>query len=55
MNHGIFLRIILSDHLPRKVVLYVCETWSFTLRKEQRMKVLEGKILRRIISLKQRI
>ena len=30
------------------VVLYGCETWSFTLREERRLKVFENRVLRRI-------
>jgi len=30
------------------VVLYGCETWSFTLRKECRLRVFENRVLRRI-------
>jgi len=30
------------------VVLYGCETWSLTLRKESRLRVFENRILRRI-------
>jgi hypothetical protein len=30
------------------VVLYGCETWSLTLRKEHRLKVFENRVLRRI-------
>jgi hypothetical protein len=30
------------------VVLYGCETWSLTLREEQRLRVFENKVLRRI-------
>jgi hypothetical protein len=30
------------------VVLYECETWSLTLREEQRLKVFENRVLRRI-------
>jgi hypothetical protein len=33
-------------HFP--VVLYGCETWSVTLREEQRLKVFENRVLRRI-------
>jgi hypothetical protein len=29
-------------------LLYGCETWSLTLRKEQRLKVYENRVLRRI-------
>jgi hypothetical protein len=34
------------------VVLYGCETWSLTLREEHRRKVLENRVLRRILELK---
>jgi hypothetical protein len=30
------------------VVLYGCETWSLTLRKEQRLRVFENRVLRRV-------
>jgi hypothetical protein len=30
------------------VVLYGCETWSLTLREEQRLRVFESRVLRRI-------
>jgi hypothetical protein len=30
------------------VVLYGCETWSFTLREEHRLRVFENRVLRRI-------
>jgi hypothetical protein len=30
------------------VVLYGCETWSLTLRKEQRLREFENRVLRRI-------
>jgi len=30
------------------VVLYGCETWSFTLREESRLRVFENRVLRRI-------
>jgi hypothetical protein len=30
------------------VVLYGCETWSITLREEQRLRVFENRVLRRI-------
>ena len=29
------------------VVLYGCETWSLTLRKERRLRVFENRVLRR--------
>ena len=47
---------LLSKHLNIKiyrtiilpVVLYGCETWSLTLRKERKLRVFENKVLRRI-------
>jgi hypothetical protein len=30
------------------VVLYVCETWSLTLKEEHRLSVLENRVLRKI-------
>ena len=30
------------------LVLYGCETWSFTLREERRLRVSENRVLRRI-------
>jgi hypothetical protein len=30
------------------VVLYGCETWSLTLRKEHRLRIFENRVLRRI-------
>jgi hypothetical protein len=30
------------------VVLYGCETWSFTLREDCRLRVFENRVLRRI-------
>jgi hypothetical protein len=40
------MRIYNTIILP--VVLYGCETWSLTLRKEHRLRVFENKVLRRI-------
>ena len=34
------------------VVLYVCETWSLTLREECRMRVFENRVLRSIFGSK---
>jgi hypothetical protein len=34
------------------VVLYGCETWSLTLREEDRLRVFENRVLRRIFGLK---
>jgi hypothetical protein len=30
------------------VVLYVCETWSLTLREERRLRLFENRVLRRV-------
>jgi hypothetical protein len=35
-----------------RVVLYGCETWSLTLTEEQRLKVFENTVLRRIFETK---
>jgi hypothetical protein len=40
------IRIWKTIILP--VVLYGCETWSLTLRGENRLKIFENKVLRRI-------
>jgi hypothetical protein len=40
------IRVYRSIILP--VVLYGCETWSLTLREEQKLKVFENRVLRRI-------
>jgi hypothetical protein len=34
------------------VVLYVCETWSVTVREENRLRVFENRVLRRIFGRK---
>ena len=44
INNMIYRTIILS------VVLYGCETWSFTLRKKCRLRVFENRVLRGIFS-----
>ena len=45
LNIKIYRTIILP------VVLYGCETWSLTLRKERRLRVFENKLLRRMSGL----
>ena len=42
LNIKIYRTIILP------VILYGCETWSLTLRKERRQRVFENRVLRRI-------
>jgi hypothetical protein len=34
------------------VVLYGCETWSFTLKEEHRLRVFENRVLRKIFGSK---
>jgi hypothetical protein len=36
------------SHIILPVVLYGCETWSLTLREEDRLRVFENRVLRRI-------
>jgi hypothetical protein len=45
-SKNINIKIYRSIILP--VVLYVCETWSLTLREERRVRVFENRVLRRI-------
>jgi hypothetical protein len=47
---NIKVRIYKTIILP--VVLYGCETWALTLREEQRLRVFENRVLRRIFGLK---
>jgi hypothetical protein len=42
------LKIKIYRAIILAVVLYVCETWSFTMRQERRMRVFENRVLRRI-------
>jgi hypothetical protein len=44
------IRIYKTIILP--VVLYGCETWSLTLRKEHRLREFENRVLRRIFGSK---
>jgi len=44
------MKIYTNIILP--VVLYGCETWSFTLREERRLRVFENRVLRRIFGAK---
>jgi hypothetical protein len=45
------LKIKISIVLP--VVLYGCETWSLTVREENRLRVFQNVVLRRIFGTKQ--
>jgi len=46
------LKIKIYRTIILPVVLYGCETWSLTLRKERRLRVFENRVLRRIFGLK---
>jgi len=43
------LKIKIYRTIILPVVLYGCETWSLTLREERRLRVLENRVLRRIV------
>jgi hypothetical protein len=45
-------KIRLYKNIILPLVLYRCETWSLTLREEQRQKLFENKVLRRIFGQK---
>jgi hypothetical protein len=47
---NIKIRIYKTIILP--VVLYECEIWSLTLRKEHKLRVFENRMLKRIFGLK---
>ena len=34
------------------IILYVCEAWSFSLREEQRLRVFQNKVLRKVFGVK---
>jgi hypothetical protein len=44
LSTNLKIKIYRTVILP--VVLYGCETWSFTLRKERRLRVFENRVLR---------
>jgi hypothetical protein len=46
------LKIITYKTIILPVVLYGCETWSLALREENRLRVFENRVLRRIFGLK---
>jgi len=57
--HNLLSSSLLFKNLKIKIcrtiillVLYVCETWSLTLREERRLRVFENRVLRRIFGLK---
>jgi hypothetical protein len=46
LSRNVKVKIYKTIFLP--VALYGCETWSVTLREEQRLRVFENRVLRRI-------
>jgi hypothetical protein len=50
LSKNIKIRVYRTIILP--VVLCGCETWSLTLKEEQRLRVFENRVLRRIFGLK---
>jgi hypothetical protein len=42
------VKVIIYKTIILPVVLYGCETWSLTVRKEHKLRVFENKVLRRI-------
>jgi hypothetical protein len=46
LSRNLKVKIYKTIILP--VVLYGCETWSLTLREEQRLRVFDNRVLRRI-------
>ena len=46
LSKNLKIKIYRTIVLP--VVLYVCETWSLTLREERRLRVFENRVLRRV-------
>jgi hypothetical protein len=48
------LKIKIYKTIILPFVLYGCETWSFTLREEHRLRVFENRVLRGIFGLKRR-
>ncbi|KAJ4448532.1 hypothetical protein ANN_10550 [Periplaneta americana] len=50
LSKSLKVRIYKTVILP--VVLYGCETWTLSLREEQRLRVLENKVLRKIFGVK---
>jgi hypothetical protein len=51
LSRNVKVKIYKTIILP--VVLYDCETWSLTLREEQRLRVFENMVLTRIFGPKQ--
>jgi hypothetical protein len=43
------IKIKINRNIILPVVLYGCETWSLTLREECRLRVLESRVLKKIL------
>jgi hypothetical protein len=43
------IKVEINKTIILPFVLYGCETWSFTLREEHRLRVFENRVLRRLI------
>jgi hypothetical protein len=41
-------KVLWEIHAILSLILYGCETWSLTLNEENRLRVFENKVLRRI-------
>jgi len=50
LSKNIKIKIYRTIILP--FVLYGCETWSLTMREEQKLRVFENRVLRRVFGLK---
>jgi hypothetical protein len=50
LSRNVTVKIYKTEILP--IVLYGCETWSFTLREEHRLRVFENRVLRRTFGTK---
>jgi hypothetical protein len=53
ISKNLKIKIYKTVILP--VVLYGCETWSLTLRKEHRLRVFQNRLLRRIFGPKREV
>ena len=50
LSKNLKIKICRTIILP--IVLYGCETWSLTLKKEHRLRVFENRVLRRVFGSK---
>jgi hypothetical protein len=52
LKHFVTRKIKIYETVILPVVLYGCETWSFTLKEEHRLRVSENRVFRRIKKVK---